>query len=200
MADAKMAAKKTIGLVFIQGYADWEFGFLSGSAVEYFGVRIVSLAPGGKPVTSIGSLLLTPERGVSADENADLDAVAVIGSEGWFSDNPPDIAPLLLSVHARGGTVGGICAGTLALARAGLFSGRAHTSNGAGWMEKKIGDYDGADRYRDVPFAVSNGRIVSASGTAPGTFAAAFLETLFPEQAENIRQMRGLLAREYGSV
>ncbi|KXF76472.1 glutamine amidotransferase [Paramesorhizobium deserti] len=195
-----MAAKKTIGLVFIEGYADWEFGFLSASAVEYFGARIISLAPGKKPITSIGGLLLTPERGVSGDENTDLDAIAVIGSENWFSDTPPDIAPLILSVHARGGTVGGICAGTLALARAGLFAGRAHTSNGAGWIQAKIGDYDGADRYRDVPFAISDGHVVSASGTAPGTFTAAFLETLLPDKVDSIAEMRALFAREYGSV
>lgn len=200
MADAKMAAKKSIGLVFIEGYADWEFGFLSASAVEYFGARIISLAPEAKSVTSIGGLVLTPERGISADENADLDAMAVIGSEGWFSDAPPDIAPLILSVHRRGGTVGGICAGTLPLARAGLFSGRAHTSNGAGWIEGKIGSYEGADRYRDVPFAVSDGPVVSASGAAPGTFAATFLETLFPARAEDVGQMRQFMAREYGSI
>ncbi|PRD44074.1 glutamine amidotransferase [Phyllobacterium phragmitis] len=195
-----MTEKKTIGLVFIQGYADWEFGFLSGSAVEYFNARVVALAPEKKSVRSIGGLVLAPDRGVSSAENADLDAVAIIGSQTWFSATPPDIAPLLLAVHARGGTVGGICAGTLALARAGLFSGRDHTSNGAGWIQGKIGDYDGSDHYRDVPFAVSDSQIISASGTAPGTFAAAFLETLFPTKADDIGQMRRLFSREYGSA
>ena len=55
------------------------------------------------------------------DENADLDAVAVIGSDQWLAENPPDVADLLTCRCARGGVVGGICAGTLALARAGLF-------------------------------------------------------------------------------
>ncbi|RCS24036.1 glutamine amidotransferase [Phyllobacterium salinisoli] len=195
-----MAEKTMIGLVFVEGYADWEFGFLSGAAVEFFDARVVSLAPGRKPVKSIGGLVLSPERGIDHDENTDLDAVAVIGSETWFSDAPPDIAPLLLAVHVRGGTVGGICAGTLALARAGLFSGRGHTSNGHGWIQGKIGDYDGADQYRDIPFAVSDKRVVSASGTAPGTFAAAFLETLFPAKNDDINTMRHLMAREYGSA
>ncbi|PYE88659.1 DJ-1/PfpI family protein [Phyllobacterium leguminum] len=195
-----MAENKTIGLVFIEGYADWEFGFLSGAAVGEFAARVVALSPEGQPVTSIGGLRLTPERGVSAEENVDLDAIAVIGSEGWFSDTPPDIAPLLLSVHARGGIVGGICGGTLPLARAGLFSGRPHTSNRAGWIEGKIGAYDGAEHYRDVPHAVSDGRIVTAAGTAPGTFATAFLEALYPAETAKIQDISGMLSREYGRV
>ena len=36
-----MAAAKTIGFVFIQGYADWEYGLLAASAVEWFGAQAV---------------------------------------------------------------------------------------------------------------------------------------------------------------
>ena len=39
---------KTIGIVLIDGYADWEFGFLSGGAVEHMGAKVVFLSPGGK--------------------------------------------------------------------------------------------------------------------------------------------------------
>ncbi|WP_420961361.1 DJ-1/PfpI family protein [Brucella sp. IR073] len=195
-----MTETKTIGLVFIEGYADWEFGFLSGSAVEMFAARIIALSPEAMAVTSIGGLRLTAERGVSANENTDLDAVAVIGSEGWFGDTPPDIAPLLLSVHARGGIIGGICAGTLPLARAGLFSPRPHTSNGENWIEGKIGTYHGAEHYRDVPHAVSHDRVVTAPGTAPGTFATAFLEALYPDETAKLQDLAGMLSREYGRV
>jgi putative intracellular protease/amidase len=185
----KMMENKTIGLVFIEGYADWEFGFLSGGAVEIFAARVVALSPEAFPVTSIGGLKLTPERGVSAQENADLDAVALIGATGWFSDTPPDIAPLILSVHARGGVVGGICGGTLALARAGLLNDRAHTSNQPGLLEEKVQDYSGARHYRDVPHAVSDGRVISAPETSPGTFAEAFLEALYPDAADRLSNM-----------
>ncbi|GGA95741.1 glutamine amidotransferase [Brucella endophytica] len=195
-----MTENKTIGLVFIEGYADWEFGFLSGSAVEIFAARIIALSPEAMPVTSIGGLKLTTERGVSAEENTDLDAVAIIGSEGWFGDTPPDIARLLLSVRARGGVIGGICAGTLPLAHADLFSATPHASNGTGWIEGKIGAYKGAEHYHDVPHAVSHGRVVTAPGTAPGTFASAFLEALYPDETAKTEDLTGMLSREYGRV
>jgi putative intracellular protease/amidase len=109
------------------------------------------------------------------------------------------VAPLLTSVAERGGVVGGICAGTLALARAGLFRDRAHTSNGRNWILEHVADYAGAERYCNVPHAVADGRLVSAPGSAPGTFAIAFLEVFYPEQKEQIAQMRTIFAGEYGA-
>lgn len=131
-----MSEQKTIGVLFIDRFADWEYGLLAASAVEWFGARAVSLAPNGKPVTSASGFTLTPDRSTAVDENTDLDAVAVIGSDQWV-DAPPNVSALLTAVAARGGVVGGICAGTLALARAGLFGNAKHTSNGRDWINEK---------------------------------------------------------------
>ena len=188
---------RTIGFVFIQGFADWEFGFLSGAASDWFATRPVALTPKGAPAVSIGGFKLAGQRGLTPEESRDLDAVAVIGSDHWAAKSHPDVAPLLVSVAERGGVVGGICAGTLALARAGLFRDRAHTSNGRDWILGHVPDYPGAERYCDVPHAVADGRLISAPGSAPGTFAIAFLEALYPEQTEQIAQMRTIFASEY---
>lgn len=196
-----MPRGKTIGLVFIEGYADWEFGLLSaavGGGEEWFDGRVVALSPTVKPLTSIGGLVLTPERGTDPEANKDLDAVAVIGSDGW-SENPPDIASLLKTVAARGGVVGGICAGTLALARAGLFTKAAHTSNGRDWITHWAPGYEGKENYRDVPHAVAGGRIVSAPGSAPGTFTIEFLKALHPDQSAKVAEMKAMFAKEYAS-
>jgi putative intracellular protease/amidase len=187
---------RTIGFVFIEGFADWEFGFLSGAS-EWVAVRPIALTPKGAPVVSIGGFQLAGQRGLTPEESSDLDAVAVIGSDGWAAKSHPDVAPLLISVAERGGVIGGICAGTLALARAGLFRDRAHTSNGRGWILGHVPGYAGAERYCDVPHAVADGRLVSAPGRAPGTFAIAFLDALYPEQKEQIAQLRTIFAGEY---
>lgn len=188
---------RTIGFVFIEGYADWEFGLLSGSAAEWFGAGCVALTPERRPVVSIGGFELAGQRGLTPQDGADLAALAVIGSDGWAAAGHPDLAPLLHSVAQRGAVVGGICAGTLALARAGLFQDKAHTSNGRDWILGHLPDYAGAARYRDVPHAVADRRLISAPGSAPGTFAIAFLAALYPEQPEPIAQMRTMFAGEY---
>lgn len=193
-----MSSRK-IGLVFIDGWADWEFGFLSGSA-DWFQSEIVALSPNASQIRSIGGLVLTPDRSTHPAENNDLDAVAAIGSDNWNTPSHPDISPLLRAVADRGGVVGGICAGTLALARAGLFLNSAHTSNGRDWIRQILPDYAGQENYRDVPYAVSDGRIVSAPGSAPGTFAAAMLEALHPEEAEMVAKARAMFAKEYAEA
>ncbi|ODT06844.1 MAG: glutamine amidotransferase [Mesorhizobium sp. SCN 65-20] len=195
-----MTASKTIGLLFIEGYADWEYGLLAASAVEWFGLKAVSVSPHASPLASIGGLRLMAERTAEPQANGDLDAIAVIGSDGWASKDAPDVSPLLLAVAQRGGVVGGICGGTLPLARAGLFEGVGHTSNGRDWILGHEPAYVGAGGYRDVPHAVADGRIVSAPGSAPGTFAVAFLEALLPENTEQFGQMRAMFAREYGDA
>lgn len=189
---------KTVGFVFVEPFADWEFGLLSGSLKEWFGGKVVAISPDGKPVRSIGGFLLTPDRSAKPAENEDLDAVAVIGSDTW-AESPPDIAPLLTSVAKRGGVVGGICAGTLALARAGLFENAGHTSNEEAWLNKVLPDYPGRSNYRQLAHAVSDGRIVSAPGSAPGTFATTFLAALFPEKAGMTGEMRAIFGEEYKS-
>ncbi len=192
-----MEQKKTIGFVFIDKFADWEFGLLSGAATDWFAARAVALSPVTGPVRSIGGLRLVPDRGIGVAENSDLDAIAVIGSDTWPDEDAPDIAPLLNATLVRGGIVGGICGGTLALARAGIFEGRKHTSNGAGWIESKLGDYAGSSLYQDVPYAVRDAHIISAPGSAPGTFTTNFLEALFPEKAGQVAEMREFVGREY---
>jgi putative intracellular protease/amidase len=192
-----MSAGKTIGFLFIEGLADWEYGLLSGSAVEWFGARAVSLTPTGEQVSSMSGFRLSPDRGADPAENADLDAIAVIGSDGWASKKAPDVSALLHTVEERGGVVGGICGGTLALARAGLFRSIRHTSNGRDWILQHEPDYAGRENYQDVTHAVVDGRIVSAAGSASGTFALEFLRALYPERVEAVTEMRSLFAREY---
>lgn len=191
---------KTIGFVFVEGVADWEFGMLSASAAEWFRARAVALAPVARTVRSIAGFLLTPERGVSVSENADLDAVAVIGSDLWPTSAAPDLTPLLQSVAGRDGVVGGICGGTLPLARAGLFAEARHTSNGRDWILNHVPAYSGHENYEDVPHAVADGRIVSAPGSAPGTFAHAFLLALYPGRQSELAEMKRLYAREHASA
>jgi putative intracellular protease/amidase len=195
-----MADEKTIGFVFIPGFADWEYGLLAASAVEWFGARSVSLTPDGEEVTGISGFRLIPDRAIRSEANDDLDAVAVIGSDDWAAAKPPDVSALLQSVAARGGVVGGICAGTLALARAGLLDGQRHTSNGRDWILEYAPGYAGSELYQDVPYAVAGDRIVTAPGSAPGTFAKVFLETLYPERKEQLAEMGAIIAREHGSA
>ena len=189
--------QKTIGLVLVDKFADWEFGLLSAGAAENLGVKVLFLSPDGLPVTSIGGLEARPSRGITPEENGDLDAVALIGSDTWAEKTAPDVAPLLAMVQKRGGVIGGICAGTLALAKGGFVQGLKHTSNGQTWIKKNVGEYPGADMYQEVPHAVGDSQVITAPGAAPISFAAEFLGSVFPEQRAAIDAVKREFAAEH---
>ncbi|HEV7255349.1 MAG TPA: DJ-1/PfpI family protein [Mesorhizobium sp.] len=191
--------RKTLGVLFIHRWADREYGLLAASAADWFDTKVLSLAPGGREVSSASGFRLTPDRPLDAEANADLHAIAVIGSDRWPESEAPEVGGLLRAVAEKGGVVGGICAGTLPLARAGLFAGRDHTSNGREWIMGRVPGYAGSERYRDVPHAVCDRRIVSAPGSAPGTFACAFLGALYPEREAMLCDMHAMFAKEYGA-
>ena len=167
-----------LAIVLTEGFADWECALLMASGRSHYGFEIVTASPGGKPVMSMGGLKVSPDRPVETLEAGAFDCLVLCGGETWEnSETAPDLSPLLRSFHEHGRVVGGICAATLALAGAGLLNTVSHTSNERDFL-KTTPAYTGASHYRSVPYAVRDGQIVTAPGTAPVTFAAEIYRAL----------------------
>lgn len=167
-----------LAIVLTEGFADWECALLMASGRSHYGFEIVTASPAGKPVMSMGGLKVSPDRALEALEANAFDCLVLCGGETWETgDAAPDAGPLLRSFHEHGRVVGGICAATLALAKAGLLNSVSHTSNERDFL-KSAPAYTGADHYRSVPYAVRDNRIVTAPGTAPVTFAAEIYRAL----------------------
>ena len=56
---------------------------------------------------------------------------------------------------------------------------------------------EGAAALTDSPTPTSPAPRTRAPGSAPGTFAIAFLEALYPERGDQLAEMAALFAREY---
>ena len=190
--------QKRIGFVFIEGIADWEFGFLSG-----LGHRLVRradrCADAGQRSGRIDWRLHAerPARPRPRRTSQDLDAVAVIGSDTWASQSA-DVAPLLQAVagarrrgrrHLRRYAGAGARRPVPAIARtpATAATGSCSTCPATPALEPTS----------DVPHAVADGSLVCAPGSAPGTFAVEFLHGAVPEKAGKLAEMRILFAREH---
>ncbi|WP_375565932.1 DJ-1/PfpI family protein [Oceaniradius stylonematis] len=195
-----MSENKRMGLVLIEAFADWEYGLLAASAVAWFGCSLTVLTPGAGIVTSMAGARIAGEAALEGAKAESYDALALIGSDRWEQGAATPADDLARDVLERGGTVGAICGGTVALARSGLLEGRAHTSNGRKWLREAAGSYAGAEHYRDTPAAVRDGPVVTAPGTAPATFAIAMLEAMLPGRAEQIGQMRAMMAAEHAAA
>ena len=166
-----------LAVLLTESYADWEAGLLTAAARSYLDVEITVVTPGGNPVTSMGGLRVTPDGALEALEPEEFDGLAVIGGLIWEREDAPDIGPAVRAFRRNNKVVGGICAGTLAIARTGILRAIAHTSNSLAFLSRTE-HYHGHSSYLDVPFAVRDGNIVTASGEAPISFAREMLAAL----------------------
>ena len=170
-------------MAFLQpGMADWEAGPVLAGLREHLDAEVRTASPDGAPVVTIGGLKVTPNLSYGDVGPDDADAFLVIGSDQWPVFRDEDFLTTLREAAAGGKIVAGICGGVVPLARAGVLEGRAHTSNGRDWLQSHAPGYGGSDRYQDTPAAVTDGCVVTASGLAPITFAAAVFRLAAPEQ------------------
>lgn len=190
----------TVAVAFFQpGWADWEAGSVLALLREHLGVQIEIATPDGEPQTSIGGVLAAADYKFADPVLSDADVYLLIGSDAWVEYKDEAVFGLLRQAAADGKIVGAICAGTVAAARARLFDGRAHTSNGPEWLLEQEAGYAGADSYVDTSKAVTAGKIVSAPGTAPISFAAAIGRLIAPESEEMLAGYEAMFAKEFSA-
>ena len=162
--------------ILTENFADWETALLNSTARLYYGFYTHFATPGGRPVTSSGGMLVTPQLALEAISLDELDLLMVCGGSSWQTPQAPDVAPLLRAARASDVVLAGICDGTRVLAQAGVLDNVRHTSNSAANLAGT--GYAGAALYQDVPWAVADQRIITAPGTAPVSFAREVLRSL----------------------
>lgn len=182
---------------FQPGWADWEAGSVLALLREHFGGQVRIATPDGQPQVSTGGVTAKADAAFNEISPADAEVFLAIGSDRWPSFEDEAFFALLRNAVAQDAVVGLICAGTVAGAWAGLYAGRAHTSNGREWLRDKAPSYEGADRYVDTPRAVVDGNLITAPGLAPISFAAAVARAAVPGAAEALKEYEALFSREW---
>lgn len=124
------------------------------------------------------------------------EVLVVVGGTLWETERAPDIRALLNEQLQRGATLAGICGGTLALARAGLLNGRAHTSNDAEFLTRNVEGYSGQRHYVASAVAVVDDRVITSPGSAPVSFTTAVFRAAGLDE-ETLRQFGAMLAAEH---
>jgi putative intracellular protease/amidase len=182
--------------ILTEGFADWETALFNAVGRSFYGFETAYATPDGQPVTSSGGMKVTPDMAVADIDAADIDALIVCGGSAWEQPDAPDVTAALRDVHGAGKVVGGICAATLQLAKAGLLDGIAHTSNALGFLDQT--GYAGAKHYRDSAAAVLADRIVTGAGTSPVSFMERVMAAL-GKSDDNLAYYLGLHAAQFGA-
>lgn len=157
-------------LVF-EGFADWEPAYALAELRRSGNRSVVAVGFDLKPVASMGGLRVTPDRALGDIRPSEMELFILPGGDFWESRYPQtELNSVLTDAITARVPVAAICAGTLAVARAGLLNDRRHTSNMPGYITEHVPDYSGTALYEAVP-AVTDRGVITASGLAPVEFA-----------------------------
>jgi putative intracellular protease/amidase len=160
-----------LAIVLTEGFADWEVAPLTASARTYFGFDVVTAAPDGAEVRSMGGMRVAADTAAENLHANAFDALVLCGGTIWETEKAPDLTAVIDDFLKHDKVVAAICGATRALARTGALNRASHTSNAAEFIAGVPG-YSGKSRYNDDPHAVRDGKLVTAPGSAPMTFAA----------------------------
>ncbi len=174
----------TIYLYVPDTMADWEPAHITAElySKRFFrkdapAVSVKTVGASGEPVRTMGGLTIVPD-GTADDIAVNEESVLLLpGGNTWDDARHGAVIEKAAALISAGGTVCAICGATVALARAGMLDARAHTSNGAGFLDSFCPSYRGKDFYVDKP-AVADGRLITAAGTGALAWARLILERL----------------------
>jgi putative intracellular protease/amidase len=169
---------KSVHLLAVDGYADWEPAHAIAELRRHGGYRVETVGLTRAPVTSMGGMTVLPSRPIAEVDPSEVAVFILPGGDRW-QEAPiePELTGLLRDLDGRAVPIAAICAATVAIARIGLLRGRRHTSNGLAYLRKYVPDYTEDEHYSAVP-AVRDRHLITASGLADVEFARELFEEL----------------------
>ena len=176
-----MNSTKIIYLFLFDSLSDWEIGYVTTGIsnpmmqVDPEQYQLKTFSIDGKPVRTMGGLLITPD--LNLDEVTLSDAAMLIlpGGASWDQGGNQAVALLAKRFHENRIKVAAICGATLGLAKTGLLDYIQHTSNSKDYILNS--HYQGGECYVDV-LSLSDEGVITASGTAALEFAREIFKEL----------------------
>lgn len=174
----------TVYLYVFDTMADWEIGYLTAelNSGRYYkkGLspsKIVTLGVEKTPVTTMGGLKILPDIKLEDCSMKNTDALILPGGDTWMESIHEPIINKAEQCIKENIVVAAICGATIRLAQNGLLDSKWHTSNDLGYLKMVCPDYKGEMYYQNEP-AVTDGKLITASGTAPLEFTEHVLKAL----------------------
>jgi RimJ/RimL family protein N-acetyltransferase len=167
--------KKTELLVFIfDGMADYQITFISHLLNTSADKEIITIAYEEKMIKGRSGFLYKPSRLVADVLNEEAEGLIITG--GWYGETKPELIELINNLNSKGKLLSAICgAGTIFLAKAGIFHNVKYTTPAAPWTQNHIDVFGEKDPFPRENFVservVRDGNIITALGGAFLDFA-----------------------------
>jgi len=175
--------KKKVYLFLFDGYADWEMGFITPQIVQSEKYDLVTVSLRGEKVTSMGGLHVAPDGKLADLSYADAALFILPGGDAWEAKAFREVIPAVREFIQQQVPVAAICGATTLLGDMNLLDSIKHTSNTKTYLSQQCPVYAGQDYYQGgdntaIPGAVTDGLVISASGSAPVEFSREILRLL----------------------
>lgn len=174
----------TVYLYVFDTMADWEVGYVTAelNSGRYYkeGVpasKIVTVAIDKTPIRTLGGLQIVPDMELAECHMRNADALILPGGDTWTDIIHEPILSKVEQCLEEGILVAAICGATTALAQKGWLDSRYHTSNDLEFLKMICPAYAGEEYYMKEP-AVTDGKLITASGIAPLEFSLHVLRAL----------------------
>jgi putative intracellular protease/amidase len=190
--------KKSIAVILVEGFADWEVGPILPAARHHFGAEVVTASPDGNAVGSLGGLRVQPDKRLADLKPAAAHMWILPGSDFWARGPRAGLSEALQARAKAGKPIAAICGATLALGYAGLLDNAPHTSNSLDFLQQHLPAYRGEKHYCDQR-CVSDSGLITAPASAPVSFAVEVLRALYPDQEQLIQTVRRQFAAEFAT-
>jgi putative intracellular protease/amidase len=174
----------TVYLYVFDTMSDWEIGYLTAelNSGRYYkkGLapsKIVTVGIEKTPVTTMGGLKILPDIQLDECHIESADALILPGGETWTEAMHQPILKIAERCLKEGILVAAICGATMGLAQSGLLNSHWHTSNDLEYLKMVCPTYTGENYYK-MESAVTDGKLITASGIAPLEFTVHVLKSL----------------------
>ncbi|WP_431087549.1 type 1 glutamine amidotransferase family protein [Paenibacillus sp. 8b26] len=174
----------TVYLYVFNTMADWEIGYLTAelNSGRYYkkGLvpsKIVTVGMEKTPVTTMGGLTILPDIKLDECSIESTDILILPGGDTWAETIHQPILKIVERCLEEGIWVAAICGATMGLAQTGLLNSRWHTSNDLEYLKMTCPTYTG-EKYYKMESVVTDGKLITASGTAPLEFSVHVLKAL----------------------
>ncbi|MEC3958610.1 type 1 glutamine amidotransferase family protein [Nocardia sp. CDC153] len=168
---------RTVHMAVYDTFSDWEVGYATAHINRELwhrdpgNWRVKTVALTADPVTSMGGMRVVPDLVLEDLKPADSAMLILPGLGTEFDPDSPitAFAREAREFLAAGVPVAAICGATFGLAKEGLLDERPHTSNDPGYLG--YSGYSGGEHYVTSATAVTDGDLITATGTRPVDFA-----------------------------
>ena len=171
--------------VYVQDtWSDWEPGYAlaelnSGRFFKNKGQRVPVKTVGltQNAITTMGGVSIVPDVTLETVTVESSALLILVGGDTWQDPKHQAVVTKAKMLLDAGIPVAAICGATSALAEAGVFDHRPHTSNGIDYLKGVAPQYRGEKHYKDER-AVLDGNLITASSAGALQFARFVLQLL----------------------